>query len=455
MNILQKIFGKKQTRSDEPTAFAELIAQIQGGTYITREKAMQIPAVSAAVDFISNTVASLPIRLYKCDDKFLKTNEITDDPRLALLNENAGDILSPGEIKKNVIADMLLDGAGYIYVDRVGNNIRSLRYVRDTAVSYLTNADSDPIFKRAKILVNAKQYDIWQFITVRRGCRAGGKGIGIVQEHSTQLLAAYYTLLLEQAMSKSGGNKKGFLQSEKQLGKPELDSLRAGWQKMNSSSEENMLVLNNGIKFQESSSTAMEMQLAQIKQQNTNHVAMIFGLSPDVLSGKADDKIYNNSIRSAVLPVVIALQEAINMALLLEQEKKTKYFVLDTTELLKADIKSRYEAYRIGLEANFLQPDEIRYKEDLPPLGLDFIKLGLNDVLYDTKTKTFYTPNTNQHATMTGNTLQSEENRAIMQLRQYIQDPKTGQMMGSTGEGGKGKIKSITVNDDGTFTVVN
>lgn len=41
-----------------------------------------------------------------------------------------------------------------------------------------------------------------------------------------------------------------------------------------------------------------------------------------------------------------------------------------------------------------------------------------------------------------------------MQLRQYIQDPETGQMMGSTGEGGKGKIKSITVNDDGTITTV-
>ena len=131
-------------------------------------------------------------------------------------------------------------------------------------------------------------------------------------------------------------------------------------------------------------------------------IALIFGLSPDVISGNASTDTYMSSIKTGVLPIVQALQTAINRALLLEDERQTMYFVVDTAELLKGDIRSRYEAYRIGLEANFLQPDEVRYKEDMPPLGLNFIKLGLNDVLYDPVSKTFYTPNTNQHATMTG-----------------------------------------------------
>jgi hypothetical protein len=42
-----------------------------------------------------------------------------------------------------------------------------------------------------------------------------------------------------------------------------------------------------------------------------------------------------------------------------------------------------------------LQIDEIRSKENLEPLGLDFIKLGLADVLYNPTTKEIYTPNTN------------------------------------------------------------
>lgn len=38
----------------------------------------------------------------------------------------------------------------------------------------------------------------------------------------------------------------------------------------------------------------------------------------------------------------------------------------------------------------------MRERENMEPLGLDFVKLGLQDVLYDPKTKVVYTPNTNK-----------------------------------------------------------
>ena len=41
------------------------------------------------------------------------------------------------------------------------------------------------------------------------------------------------------------------------------------------------------------------------------------------------------------------------------------------------------------------------YLEDLEPLGLNFIKLGLQDVLFNPETKQIYTPNTNQINTIT------------------------------------------------------
>ena len=58
------------------------------------------------------------------------------------------------------------------------------------------------------------------------------------------------------------------------------------------------------------------------------------------------------------------------------------------------------EAYKLAVDANIMQIDEIRFEEDLPALGLNWIKLGLDDVLYDPKTNTVYTPNTNQTAVM-------------------------------------------------------
>ena len=78
------------------------------------------------------------------------------------------------------------------------------------------------------------------------------------------------------------------------------------------------------------------------------------------------------------------------------------YFAFDTKELTRGNIEERYKAYEIALKNNFMQVDEVRDKEDLEPLGIEWIRLGLDSVLYDPKTKTVYTPNTNETKEMTG-----------------------------------------------------
>ena len=48
---------------------------------------------------------------------------------------------------------------------------------------------------------------------------------------------------------------------------------------------------------------------------------------------------------------------------------------------------------------------------------LDFLKLGLNDVLYDAKTNTIYTPNMNALQKLDGSNLTQDELRAVMEHR--------------------------------------
>lgn len=378
MGLFDKIFRRDIEGTDIEVAFG--LKQISN---ITREQALEIPAVSAAVNFIAGTIASLPIRLYNSNDEVQTAAEITEDNRLYLLNEESGDTLNPTEIKRAVIRDMLLDGTGYMHIERSGNEVSALRYVRDSAVSVEKN--SDAIYKTLRMLVDGRVYNPWDFVILSRNSVDGGKGVSILAENPTLLTSSYMLLQLEKAMSRRGGNKKGFLRTEHRVDESAMQTIREAWRKLYSNNGDGMMILQNGLDFKESSSTAVEMQLNQNKVTNAEQIAMLFGLSPDVLSGRADDRTYINSIRTAVLPVVSAFEMALNRALLLEKEKHSKYFVIDTSELLKADILTRYQAYQIGLAANFLQPDEIRFKENLAPLGLNFIKLGLNDVLYDPK----------------------------------------------------------------------
>ena len=357
---------------------------------------------------------------------------------------------------------MLLDGTGYMHIERSGNEVSALRYVRDSAVSVEKN--SDAIYKTLRMLVDGRVYNPWDFVILSRNSVDGGKGVSILAENPTLLTSSYMLLQLEKAMSRRGGNKKGFLRTEQRVDDNSLQKIREAWRKLYSNNGDGMMILQNGLDFKESSSTAVEMQLNQNKVTNAEQIAMLFGLSPDVLSGRADDRTYINSIRTAVLPVVSAFEMALNRALLLEKEKHSKYFIIDTSELLKADILTRYQAYQIGLAANFLQPDEIRFKENLAPLGLDFIKLGLNDVLYDPTTKQIYTPNTDSHAKIDDAGLQSgDEGDIITEKRQKSGKGRggnpyhaaNGKFTNAPGGKTREKIKEIKVNDDGTVTTVS
>ena len=457
MKLFDKIFRRDTEGTDIEVAFG--LKQISN---ITREQALEIPAVSAAVNFIAGTIASLPIKLYNSNDKVQTAAEITEDNRLYLLNEESGDTLNPTEIKRAVIRDMLLDGTGYMHIERSGNEVSALRYVRDSAVSVEKN--SDAIYKTLRMLVDGRVYNPWDFVILSRNSVDGGKGVSILAENPTLLTSSYMLLQLEKAMSRRGGNKKGFLRTEHRVDELAMQTIREAWRKLYSNNGDGMMILQNGLDFKESSSTAVEMQLNQNKVTNAEQIAMLFGLSPDVLSGRADDRTYINSIRTAVLPVVSAFEMALNRALLLEKEKHNKYFIIDTSELLKADILTRYQAYQIGLAANFLQPDEIRFKENLAPLGLDFIKLGLNDVLYDPKTKQIYTPNTDSHAKIDDAGLQSgDEGDIITEKRQKSGKGRggnpyhaaNGKFTNAPGGKTREKIKEIKVNDDGTVTTVS
>lgn len=94
--------------------------------------------------------------------------------------------------------------------------------------------------------------------------------------------------------------------------------------------------------------------------------------------------------------MVKALQTAINRACLLEREKGTLAFEFDLDALDTTDMLSRYQAYEVAVRNGWMQLDEVRYEEGRNPLGLKFIRLGLDTVIYDPAAKTIYTPNTKE-----------------------------------------------------------
>ena len=354
---------------------------------IGEREAMNIPAVSKCVNLISDTVAMIPIKLYKEEmvNGKRKTVEI-EDSRCDLFNLDTKDTLDGVQFKKALVRDYLLDGNAYAYMNKRRNLVKSLHYVDCDHV--LINQNFDPIFKDYDILVRGQSYKPFEFLKILRNTKTGAQGVGIIEENQELLKVAYLTLKFEQNLVSTGGSKKGFIKSEKKITKEAMDSLKRAWRELYCNTENNVIVLNDNLDFKEASSTSTEMQLNENKISLNNSILDIFNIPVNFN--------WETFIKTAIMPILTTIECALNRDLLLEKEKKSFYFAFDTKEIIKGDIKTRFEAYKTALDANLMQIDECRYMEDLEPLGLNFIKLGLQDVLFNPQTKEVYTPNTNQ-----------------------------------------------------------
>ena len=365
-----------------------LLKAMLKGEKIDKEKALSLPAVSSAVDRICNTIAMIPIKLYReyTDEETgkKKVEEIKNDPRIKMLNVESGDTLDSFQMRKAWVQDYLLDKGGYLFIEKNKNKFKSLRYV--DAESVTINTNFDPIFKDITYMVQGKTYETFNFLTILRSTKNGGSSRSVISEVSSAIENAYQTLLYELGLVKTGGAKKGFITSQRKLGEKEINLLKKAWANLYSNKSDNAIVLNEGMDFKEGSSTTVELQLNERKKTLQEEIDSIFHNKPN----------FDEFMKEAIMPILSAIKTALNKDFLLEKEKESFYFEFDTREIMRGNIKERYEAYKVASETGWISKNEIRYLEDYDSIdGLDVITLNLANVVFDINTGKYYTPNTN------------------------------------------------------------
>ena len=391
-------WNKREELLDESKCDDVLLRAMLGGCDITRTDALAIPSVSGWVDFVCNTFAQIPFKLYKETVKDGKsiTEEVKDE-RVSIINDDTRDKLDGFQFKKAICEDYLLGKGGYAFIGKVGNKFNALYYVKCDSVSVQKNEKA--IYKEYTLMVDGQTYNDYQFIKLLRNTKDGASGTGLTEEISRALHTAFRRLCYDLDLARTGGSRKGFIKSHKHLSKDAITALQKAWENYYAGNA-NTVILNDGLEFQEASNSSRENETNAKELTFNDVIKTIFHIGAT----------YDETIKNAIMPIATAFCTALNRDFLLEKEKKSFYFAPDTKELYKGSLKERYDAYKIAIETGFKTRNEIRYMEDDDALeGLDVINLGLGDVLLNTKTGYIYTPNTNQMVKMGGN----EENPQI------------------------------------------
>lgn len=385
-------FFKKENRSTENDVIADVLnglSPLVNGKTITKQQAMSIPVVTKSVNWIASAISGLPIKMYKRTDKGYV--EVYNDYRLPLLNNYSGNCMTANDLKKQLITDLLLDGNGYAYISKLGNKIEKLSYIPTNKLTYTESVDN--INKIVNIWVDGKQVQDYNVFRLVNNTKNGVSGIGFVSD-CQDLLSTILGSLQYENSSISSGVRRGFLKSKSKLDKDKMDELKQAWKRLTNPNQSDVLVLNAGIEFEDASSTATESQLSQNKTINMHQILAYFGLPTNFFEGANSDS-YLTAVRIAVLPIVKQLVTALNNYLLLESEKQDLKFDIDTSELLRINANERFTAYQTGLSSGILTIDEVRRMENLPVLDMQYLKLGLGDVLYNIADGSIFVPNTN------------------------------------------------------------
>lgn len=387
----------KVSESVTPDVSADLLRALLGSENITREQALEIPSISGAISLITGVVSCLPVKLYmKKNDK---VSEIRSDDRLAVLNHDTQDTLTAVQFWRAMLEDYYVGKGAYAYINRSYTDIKSLHYVENSYIGFLKG--SDPIFKDYQITVNGDAMEPFEFFKLLRNTKDGMTGTPIQEEKKTLFSVAYHTMIYENTLVRKGGNKKGFLTSEGTLSDDAVTRLKRAFRGLYSNNTENVVVLNKGMDFKESSNSCVEMQLNENKETNSVELSMLLNVPNSMLRGNATQQDKDNFLNFCIVPLLNDIEVSLDRDLLTENEKSMgMYFAFDTKELPRGNILDRYKAYELAYKNNFMQVDEIREKEDLPALGFNFIKLGLDSVLYNPVTKEMYVANTDKTAKM-------------------------------------------------------
>ena len=225
----------------------------------------------------------------------------------------------------------------------------------------------------------------------------GIKGKSIIEETGLHFLLIIKTMERLLMDAKRGFLPKGMFKMEKNI--KDLDRIRDDIKKMLSDNNSGYIFMNSAIQYEPLEKKKDVENEARANTSELNKIAAMFGVPVSIINGGANEEDKFNFINFTILPLLANIESSLNRDLLTEREQGKYYFAFDTKELLKGNLKERFEAYQLAIKNNIMSMDEVRDLENMPRLNFGFYKFNIADAMYyrddDNDTNMLVNVNTN------------------------------------------------------------
>jgi len=344
------------------------------GIHITETVALGIPAVYACIRVLTEAIASLPLLTY---ERF----ENGDKERARgfslyhLLHESPNPLMTSFELRELLVGHLCLRGNAYCFIERDGGEVSALWPLHPDRMQ--VEVEGRELVYRYQTDGTEKIYRMADVLHIR-----GLSDDGIIGFSPLNLLrdAFGYAKAVgtySQSYFANDASPGGILSTPNALNAQSMANLKAAWSTGHQGAKKHhrVAVLDNDLKWQSVGVTPQDSQLIESQKFSVVEIARVFRV-PLNLVMDYERSTYSNVTeqnRSFLIhtlqPWLTRIEQAMTKSLLTESEKE-KFFIEHLTQgYLKADTKSRFEAYKIGIEAGFLTVDEVRQLENMNSLN--------------------------------------------------------------------------------------
>lgn len=326
-------------------------------------------AIYAAVTRIANTVASIPVHVYKGRERQ------DTHPLEKLLNLSPNPSMSAYIFKQTMEAFRNTEGMAYALIIRNGlGEITRLDVLDPTRVRPLIERDSREIWY--DVTLEGKTYPIpgYMVLALKHMSANGISGIRPLDVLRGSL--DYDAEVKEISLNQLDGINHGVMLEVpgQALDETRKTQIVADFLDAYESSGQRVLVLEGGIKATTFNQSPVDAQLMDVERITRNRVATVYNLPPHMLGDYSDtsfstaEQQMQEFLQLTIIPIVQQWEDELNRKLLSDADYKAGYrFRFDTDSLIRADMVAMANKYQMAIRGGWMKMNEVREREGLPP----------------------------------------------------------------------------------------
>ncbi|MGF0019356.1 phage portal protein [Sporofaciens sp. SGI.106] len=380
MGILSGLFrtrdGPKNATSG--SAYSFFMGSSAAGKSVNERSAMQMTAVYACVRILSESIAGLPLHMYRYEDDGSKTKAV-EHPLYHLLHDEPNPEMTSFIFRETLMSHLLLWGNAYAQIIRNGKGDiialyplmpNRMKVERDAKgqlyYEYQTMKEDAPTMKGAVYQLYPNEV-----------LHVPGLGFDGLVGYSPIAMAKNaigLAIAAEEYGSKfyaNGAAPSGVLEHPNVLKDPA--KVRDSWNAAfgGSSNAHRVAVLEEGMKYTPISISPNEAQFLETRKFQINEIARIFRVPPHMV-GDLEKSSFSNIeqqslefVKYTLNPWVCRWEQALQRALLDDDEKGKYFFRFNVEGLLRGDYQSRMNGYATARQNGWMSANDIRELENL------------------------------------------------------------------------------------------